>query len=93
MRGFLFSILSRIIFLMHREKRTRSILKAITYRILSIIIDGTIAYAITQNTKQTITLVLISNLVSIIVYFIHERAWNRVHWGKHTIEINTEPFK
>lgn len=78
---------------MHREKRTRSILKAITYRIISIAIDATIAYAVTQNTKQTITLVLISNLVSIVIYFIHERAWNRVYWGKHSIGVDTNISK
>lgn len=78
---------------MHKEKRIRSIAKAITYRIISIIIDSIIAYAITKNAKQTLVLVVISNVISIGVYFVHERAWNRVHWGKHTIAIDTNPSK
>jgi uncharacterized membrane protein len=75
---------------MHREKRSRSAIKAITYRIISIIIDSVIAYTITKDAKQTIILVLISNSVSILVYFLHERAWNRIHWGKHAIQIDTD---
>jgi uncharacterized membrane protein len=75
---------------MHREKRSRSAIKAITYRIISIIIDSAIAYTITKDAKQTIILVLISNSVSILVYFLHERAWNRIHWGKHAIQIDTD---
>ena len=76
--------------LMHKEHRTRSILKAVTYRLISILLDSTIAYAITKSTEQTIALVIISNAISIIIYFIHERAWNRVHWGKHAVTIETE---
>ncbi len=56
-------------------------MKAITYRILSIVIDSTIAYLITQSATQTFLLVLVSNVVSIVMYFMHERAWNRVDWG------------
>lgn len=74
---------------MHREKRSRSAIKAITYRIISIIIDSIIAYTITKSAKQTAILVLISNSISILVYFLHERAWNRIHWGKHAIQIDT----
>jgi uncharacterized membrane protein len=48
--------------------------------------DSTIAYAITRDTEQTAMLVIISNVISIMVYFIHERAWNRIHWGKHSLE-------
>ena len=71
---------------MHREKRTRSILKAVTYRIISIIMDSTIAYAVTKDTGQTVLLVVFSNAVSIILYFAHERAWNSIIWGRHTVE-------
>lgn len=78
---------------MHREKRTRSAIKAITYRILSIIIDSFVAYLITKNAQQTAILVLISNSISILMYFFHERAWNRIHWGKHSIQIDTTNLK
>lgn len=78
---------------MHREQRTRSAIKAITYRIISIIIDSIIAYTITKSAEQTAILVLISNSISILVYFAHERAWNRIHWGKHVIQIDTAHLK
>ncbi len=70
---------------MHKDKRKRSIVKAITYRLVSILMDSAIAYFITRNTSQTIALVLISNGISIMMYFVHERAWNRVSWGKRKI--------
>ncbi len=75
---------------MHKEKRSRSIIKALTYRLLSIIMDSLLAWAITHNAQQTIMLVLISNMISLLLYFVHERAWNRIHWGKHSIQIDTK---
>jgi adenylylsulfate kinase len=70
---------------MHREKRERSIAKAVTYRLISIVLDSSIAYLVTQSAEKTLIFVIISNLISIMMYFIHERAWNRVHWGKHSV--------
>lgn len=68
---------------MHREHRRRSIAKAVTYRLISILFDSVVAYAITQSTQKTLIFILISNTLSIIMYFVHERAWNRVPWGRH----------
>ncbi len=71
---------------MHREHRRRSIAKAVTYRIISIMFDTVVAYAITQSAQKTLIFILISNAISIIMYFVHERFWNRVSWGRHIIE-------
>lgn len=72
---------------MHHEQRNRSIAKAITYRLISICVDSIIAFSITGSAEKTAYFVLLSNTLSLIIYFIHERAWNRIHWGKHTITI------
>jgi len=68
---------------MHKEHRRRSIIKAITYRFISILVDSVIAFAITQSAEKTLLFVAISNAISIVIYFMHERAWNRVPWGRH----------
>ncbi len=70
---------------MHHDKRNRSIIKAITYRIISIIFDSTVAFLVTQSAEKTLILVVISNIFSIFMYFAHERVWNRIPWGKHVI--------
>lgn len=68
---------------MHREHRRRSIAKAVTYRVISIMFDAVVAYAVTQSTQKTLIFILISNGISIVMYFVHERLWNRVPWGRH----------
>jgi uncharacterized membrane protein len=68
----------------HKDKRYRSLTKAIVYRILSICIDYTVAYFITKDFEKSTMIVVLSNSISLGVYFIHERAWNHIKWGKRT---------
>jgi uncharacterized membrane protein len=72
---------------MHHEKRNRSIAKAITYRLISILMDSIIAFYITGSAEKTAFFVLLSNTLSLGIYFAHERIWNKIHWGKHSITI------
>lgn len=65
------------------EKSQRSLIKAVTYRIISIIADFIAAFFFTKDTAMSIGFVLIINGYSIILYYLHERAWARIHWGKH----------
>lgn len=65
------------------ENIRRSIFKAITFRILILIADGLIIFAITRRYDITLGVIIFSNLSSTIIYIIHERLWNHVHWGKH----------
>jgi len=48
--------------------------------------DSTLAFLITQSAEKTFILVVISNIFSIFMYFAHERVWNRIPWGKHSID-------
>ena len=64
------------------EAVSRSITKAITFRILIIILDFGIIYLFTRQIDLTIGVIMASNLSSTIAYFAHERVWNKIHWGK-----------
>ena len=69
-----------------REKVRRSFVKAITYRLLIVVTDSIIIFAITRRFDTTIGVIIFSNLVSTVMYFLHERAWARIHWGKYKLE-------
>ena len=74
--------LSHMAFLEHQH---RSLVKTITYRVLIIISNGIIIYLYTGRWDLTLNVMGISSIVSTIIYFLHERAWNSVHWGKRRI--------
>jgi len=67
------------------EHNNRSLLKTITYRVLIIISNGLIIYAYTGRWDLTLNVMGASTIVSTIIYFLHERAWNQVHWGKRKL--------
>ena len=60
----------------------RSLVKTITYRLLIICSDSLIVYIVSHRWDITVGVVFFSNLASTVLYYVHERAWNKIHWGK-----------
>jgi len=65
------------------EHYKRSIVKTITYRLLILLTTYIVVYRFTGQHGATTIITLTSNFVSTFVYFIHERVWNAIHWGRH----------
>ncbi len=63
------------------EHITRSLAKAVSFRIVVLTSDLLITNAITGNTSATIEIIIITNLFSTLLYFLHERIWNNSSWG------------
>ena len=70
------------------EHHKRSIAKTVGFQSLIILADLVVIYLITHKTPITIEIIILSNVASGIIYFVHERFWNRVHWGRSHIEID-----
>ena len=64
------------------ERVSRSVAKAVTFRLLIILADSIVIFALTHRYDITLWVVIISNISSTILYFLHERVWNGIHWGK-----------
>ncbi len=65
----------------HRESRTRSILKGLTWRIIATATTILIAWFITGDTKIALEIGLIEVFAKIAVYYVHERVWARIPVG------------
>ena len=63
------------------EAHPRSIAKSVSYRILSLTVDSTVAYFFTHDVKLSATIVIFVNTYSTILYYFHERVWAHIHWG------------
>ena len=68
--------------LVFRETRLRSLVKAIIYRVISL--SGTIgiSWLVTRDLKETLALTIAIQLFLIVLYYVSERVWNRVGWGR-----------
>lgn len=56
----------------------RSLIKAITFRLLVVISDFLVIYFITHKIELTLGIIIITNIPRTALYFIHERIWNKV---------------
>jgi adenylylsulfate kinase len=62
------------------ETSRRSLVKAVTFRILVIVCDMVIVSLITGKAGETVAIVVFTNLFSTILYFLHERIWMGWSW-------------
>jgi len=69
------------------DKRYRSILKGITWRFFATVDTFLIAWLITGKVKYAISISSIEVITKLLLYYLHERIWNRVKLGKKTKEI------
>lgn len=60
----------------------RSLVKSVTFRALILCSDVIVIFLITHRWEQTAGLVIATNLASTTLYFIHERIWSRIQWGR-----------
>ena len=65
-----------------KEMLKRSIVKTVTYRVFIIILDFVAIYVLTGKVTVALGFMLVSNLYTTVVYFLHERLWNKIQWGK-----------
>ena len=65
-----------------REKVGRSVVKALSYRLIVVLTDFTVVYLFTHNTDVATGFVIVSNVYTTVLYLLHERFWDRVEWGK-----------
>jgi len=66
----------------YKSHRKRSFAKALTFRIIVIISDITVIYLLTRKIELSIGITLATNIASTMLYYLHERTWNRIGWGK-----------
>jgi uncharacterized membrane protein len=64
------------------ESPRRSVAKAISWRILAAIITGVVALVMTGQLAFAAKIGLIDTLVKLLIYFLHERLWNRIGYGR-----------
>jgi uncharacterized membrane protein len=64
------------------ESNTRSLVKTVSWRLTGSGATFLIAYLISGNLTVGGTIAVIQLVSNTILYYIHERIWNRINWGK-----------
>lgn len=64
------------------ETTRRSIVKALSWRLLATAITSSLVFALTGQGEFAATIGLCDTLIKLFVYFGHERLWNRISFGR-----------
>lgn len=60
----------------------RSLLKTISWRVIGTLDTVLISYVITGGIEKALAIGGVELITKMILYFFHERAWNKINWGK-----------
>lgn len=64
------------------ESHLRAWVKSIVWRMLGIIVLGVVSWLVTHSWKDVTAITIIFHGVRVILYYFHERVWDRISWGR-----------
>lgn len=62
----------------------RSLLKTVTWRITGSGATFAIGYAISRDFTIATSIASVQLVANTILYFMHERVWDKIKWGRQT---------
>ena len=75
------------------DTKARSWVKSVVWRLIGIVILGAISYWITGNWKQMTVITLLFHSIRVLLYYCHERLWERITWGRMKHPLSDLPLK
>ncbi len=64
------------------DTKKRSWMKSLTWRLFGVFLLGLIAWLITHDWKQMTVITVLFHGIRLILYYYHERVWERIVWGR-----------
>lgn len=73
-----------------QDTNTRSFVKTVCWRITGSGATFLISYLLTGNFAMAGTIAIVQVISNTILYYIHERVWNKINWGRKTVSVVPE---
>ena len=65
------------------DRHRRTLVKTVTWRLLAFLITTVVVYAFRRDVMESIEISLVANGLKMIIYYLHERIWNKLAFGRH----------
>ena len=63
------------------DTRKRSVVKSIVWRIICIVVSIVVTFFLSGKWDIAVAVGTVYNVITMILYYFHERIWNRIKWG------------
>jgi len=67
---------------MFKETKSRTILKTVVWRAVATLTTVIVVFAFTGEVKLAFTVGGVGIAIKMVLYFLHERLWNKIHFGR-----------
>ena len=74
------------------SKRRRTLVKTLTWRILATTDTFLIAWLVTGHWDWAGAIAGIEVMTKMGLYYLHERVWSKIQWGKMYFDLPTQSF-
>ncbi len=64
------------------EHPKRSLVKALTWRVIAFLVTIIAIYIYTNDIKESLVVGIAANVIKIFLYYLHERIWNKIEFGR-----------
>ncbi len=75
----------------YKDGHTRSIVKAVSYRVCAAIVTMSIVFAFTRKPLISVMAGLVEAVAKMFFYYIHERAWSYIKFGRQEHPLSSLP--
>ena len=65
-----------------KVSKRRSLIKAFTWRLVGTVDTFVISFIVTRKLSFALAISGVEVVTKILLYYFHERAWNKVRWGR-----------
>lgn len=63
------------------ETRKRSVVKSFSWRIICVVVSILTSFALIGKWDIAAAIGTLYNVITMVLYYLHERGWNRISWG------------
>jgi uncharacterized membrane protein len=63
--------------------KTRSFVKALSYRIWGTLSSWAVVYVLTKEGSLATLVAFWETVIKVFIYYAHERGWNKISWGRN----------
>jgi len=70
----------------YRESHARSVVKTVSWRVLATLTTAVLVFAFTGQLAIAALVGGVEALAKMVLYFVHERAWDKLTFGRHLVK-------
>ena len=75
---------------MFLETKPRTVTKGVTWRICATV--NSYVTLVLFPLHGNLTKAILMNISGFIIFYVFERIWNKIQWGKKHVKANEEPY-